>query len=407
MKMRDAEFALLTPAAEGWHLRCGAGAPVQNLPALADASAALPPGWPVHLALPCHALVIEGLKLPATARDELAGMVRLQLEKNLPYPPDEVSSDFVIVESSASESTVVAVTAPHAALESLCAPLKASAHLPEKITPFVLHVAASCPANETILAVYPEQGHLVLAIVADGNLSWAHVIASTDAGRLAAELPQLLLAATMEGAATTFSRLLLAPECWALTPVLNEAFTLPIDPLPKAAPALATPMNLLPAPWRADAQRQRKMRRVRRQLKIGAAVYTLAAVLVLGYVGYLRHAAGQLEKQLVAARPKLERIQAQRARSEALASGIDPHRFTVELLYLLQRALPDDTVRITEFGQELGQWHITGEAPSAGLAIDYVARIKADKELAAYEITAGPPQLLPNEHAQFGIFGKR
>lgn len=407
MKLRDAEFALLTPAAEGWHLRCGLDAPLQNLPTLADAPAALPPGLPVHLALPCHALVIEGLKLPATQRDELAGMVRLQLEKNLPYPPDEVSSDFVIVESSASESTVVAVTAPHAALESLCEPLRAITHLPEKITPFVLHVAASCPVNETILAVYPEQGHLVLAIVADGNLSWAHVIASTDAARLATELPQLLLAATMEGATTTFSRILLAPASWELTPVLNDAFPLPIDPLPAAAPALATPMNLLPAPWRADAHRQRKNRRRLRHLKIGAAVYALAAVVVIACVGFLRHQAGQLEKQLVAARPKLERIQAQRARSEALAPAMDPRRSTVELLFLLQRALPDTTVRITEFSQELGQWRITGEAPSAGLAIDYVTRIKADKDLEAYEITAGPPQLLPNEHAQFGIFGKR
>jgi hypothetical protein len=64
-------------------------------------------------------------------------------------------------------------------------------------------------------------------------------------------------------------------------------------------------------------------------------------------------------------------------------------------------------VRITEFDQQPGQWRVTGEAPNAGLAIDYVTRLKADPELAAYQINASPPQLLPNEHAQFSIFGTR
>lgn len=406
MKKAGADIALLTPAADGWRLRHG-GMLAQPFPTLGDLAAALPADLAVHLALPCEALVIEGLKLPATERDELAGMVRLQLEKNLPYSLDEVSSDFVVVESSDKESTIISVAAPHDPLEAICAPLRARDRLPERITPFVLHVAAACPAQETVLAVYPEQGQIVLAICVNGRLCWAHVVAGTAASRLTAELPQLLLAAGLEGAPTTISRVLLAPECRALDPVFSAALAVPIEPLPPAVSTLAEPIDLVPASWRSESRRQRSALKLRHYLQAAGAIYLVLAVAGGVYLALLDRRAGELEAQFVAARPQLELIQARQSRATALAAAIEPGRSTVELLFQLQRALPDPAVRITEFDQQPTQWRVTGEAPTAGLAIDYVARLKADRDLSAYQITAAPPQLLPNEHAQFGIFGKR
>lgn len=398
---------MLTPAAEGWRLHHGA-VPPQTATTLAEIVPLLPAGCPVHLALPCEALVIEGLKLPATERAELAGMVRLQLEKNLPYPLDEVSSDFLVVETSGLESTIIALAAPHAQLETLCLPLRAAGRLPEKVTPYVLHIAASCPPEETVLAVYPEQSQLVLAICADQKLCWAHVVATTAAARLSADLPQILLAATMEGAPTNFSRVVLAAEYRALDPVFSAAFAVPVDALPPTAPALVQPINLVPPSWQHEAQRQRKAGQLRRHLQTLAVIYVLIAVAVGTYLALLNRQAGRLRTQFAAARPQLEAIQARQTRANALAPAFAPERSTVELLYLLQQALPDREVRITEFDQQLGQqWRLTGEAPSALLAIDYVSRLKATGELSAYQITAGPPQLLPNDHAQFSIFGKR
>lgn len=406
MKKAGADFALLTPAADGWLLRRGE-APAQAMATLDEAAAAVPAGCPVHLALPCEALVIEGLKLPATQRDELSGMVRLQLEKNLPYALDEVSSDFVIVESHEKESTIISVAAPHAPLDALCQPLRAAGRLPEKITPFVLHVAAACPAGETVLAAYAEQGQLVLAICASSKLCWAHVLSTTAAARLSEELPNVLLAATMEGAPTAFARVLLAEDCRALEPVFRDVFQVPVEPLPAVALPLAEPINLVPATWRSAALRQRKAERVRHILQFVAALYVLVAVAVAVYLTLLHRQDAQLQSQFVAARPQLEILQARQAHANALAPAVEPSRSTVELLFLLQRALPDKDVRITEFDQQIDQWRVTGEAPTAGLAIDYVTRLKADQDLSAYQITSGPPQLLPNEHAQFGIFGKR
>ena len=49
---------------------------------------------------------------------------------------------------------------------------------------------------------------------------------------------------------------------------------------------------------------------------------------------------------------------------------------------------------------------MVGEAPTASVAIDYMAKLKAEPGLDAFTIDAKPPQLLPNDHAQFNINGK-
>jgi hypothetical protein len=211
----------------------------------------------------------------------------------------------------------------------------------------------------------------------------------------------------MEGAPTDFSRILLAAECREFEPVFQADFSVPIESLPDVAPALADPINLVPASWRSDAQQQRKARKLHRNLQMVAAIYVLAAVGIGIYLAQLHRQAARLQAQLRSAQPQLELLQSRQARSNALAPAIEPARFTVELLFLLHRALPDRAIRITEFDQHLDEWSVTGEAPTAGLAIDYAARVKADPDLSTYQIVAGPPQLLPNEHARFSIFGKR
>jgi hypothetical protein len=397
---------MLAPGATGWVVRCGSG-PRQVAATLAEAAAIIPVGGPVQLALPAQTLVIERLTLPATQHKELAGMIRLQSEKSLPFPIEEVSSDFVMVARRSQESAVLSITAPHAALETLCLPLRERGVMPERVTPFVLHVAATCPADEIVLVVYGELGQLVVAVVEMGRLSWVQVLPTVDAERLVDELPQLLLPAIMEGVATTFSRVLLANDCAVLAPALREFFEVPVEHLPPAETRLTLAMNLAPASWQALKDRRRHAQRLRRGLLVAAALYLLLVIGAGLYLLWLRHQAASLYAQFAALRPQLELLQARQSRAAALGAAIDPHRFTVELLHLLLRNLPAESVRITEFDQTLDQWRIVGEAPSASLAIDYVSRIKQDTELDAYEITAAPPRLLPNEHAQFSIFGKR
>ena len=119
MKKSGASAALLTPDAHGWRVRLPGGQ-FQSGKTLGEVVAALPPSQAIHLALPCNATLIERMKFPSTDRDELAGMLQLQLEKTLPYPVEEVSSGFEVISQQENESTLVSVAANNAQLDRLC-----------------------------------------------------------------------------------------------------------------------------------------------------------------------------------------------------------------------------------------------------------------------------------------------
>jgi type II secretory pathway component PulL len=188
--------------------------------------------------------------------------------------------------------------------------------------------------------------------------------------------------------------------------MLREHFAAPVTTLPLVPPAAEVGMDLLPPSWRTQADQRRRWQRRRQQIVAAAAVYCLIVAGAWVHLAFLRRQSQQLETELRVLRPVLEQIQTKQARSTALAAALDPRRYGVELLYLIERQIPDGNVRLIEFDQTPTQWRLVGEAPSATLAVQYAARLKDDPELAACEINAGPPQLLAGERAQFSIFGK-
>jgi len=404
MKKSGAAPALLSPDATGWRLLCAGLAP-QKFATLTEAAAALPSGS-LHLALPCQAVLLERMTLPATDRAELAGMVQLQLEKSLPFAIEEVSSDFVTLETRGTDTTLVSAAAQHAQLNALCAPLRARGRPPEKITPFAMHIAATCPADETVLAVYPEQGQLVVAICENSRLAWTQVIPALDADTLRDALPQMLLSAEMEGVPVSFARVRLAAECAALADPLREVLEIPVESVSFDGPLPEPALNLVPASWQADVARGARATQWRNRLIGVAVLYLLAIAAVFAYLAWLKAEAGKVARQYRAALPVLQFIQTRQLRWKTLAPAIEPERYAVELLFQTSKNLPNEEIRITEFDLQAAQWRIVGEAPSASLAIDYVAKLKAEKGLTTFSIEAKPPQLLPNEHAQFTIYGK-
>ena len=405
MKKSGAATVLLTPDAAGWRL-LRAGVAPQKFTTLDEAAAALPGGARLHLALPCQAVLLERMTLPATDRAELAGMVQLQLEKSLPFALEDVSADFLIVETAGPETTLVSAVAQHAQLDALCAPLRAHGQLPEKITPFAMHIAAAGPADETVLAIYPEQGQLVVAICEKGRLAWTHVLPALDAAALGAALPQIVLSAEMEGVPAVFTRVRLAVECAELGGILREFFHVPVESASFDGALPEPAINLVPASWQAEVGRAARAAHWRHRF-IGAAVlYLLALCAAFAYLAWLKARAGKIDAQFRDAQPVLQLLQSRQARWKTLAPAIDPQRYAVELLFQASKNLPADTIRITEFHLDATQWRIVGEAPSANLAIDYVSKLKSAEGLAAFAIDAKPPQLLPNEHAQFTIYGK-
>lgn len=403
--------ALISPDSEGWRvLQAGVA---KKFPTLGEAVAALPLKMAVRLAIPCQAALLERLTLPATDREELAGMLQLQLEKTLPYPVEEVSSDFEVIHTAENESTLLSVAAHSGQLDEICQPLRDLSRLPQKITLFAMHVAAACPADETVLAIYAEQGQFVLAICEQGKLSWAQTVTGFDDDTLLGELPQMMLAAEMEGVPTKFSGIRLDQELARLERPLRDLFNLPVELL--ALDRLPEPAgNLVPSAWQADTRRLERAERLKQRLLIAAVIYLLCVAGAFVYLAWLKREAQKIAVQYAAARPQLELIMRSERRWNELRRAIDPRFFTIEILFQAHRNLPvaeaqpdaAAPVRITEFIQTGGKWTVVGEAISANFAIEYAEKLKAEKDLEAWKIVSGPPTILKGEQAKFSIEGQ-
>ena len=94
----------LVPGAEGWNL---ISRPAENgkwrvraFPTLDEAAQTLSTDDSVVLALPVSAVLAQRMRLPSVEGSELREMVRIQLEKALPFSAEEVTSDFEVIEQA-------------------------------------------------------------------------------------------------------------------------------------------------------------------------------------------------------------------------------------------------------------------------------------------------------------------
>jgi hypothetical protein len=372
---------------------------------LADAIAQLPPKAIIHLAVPTHMALLERLTLPSTDRDELRGMVQLQLEKTLPYPVEEVAHDFEVLDKTDSEATLVSIAVHEPAMVELCKPLHDARRIPQQITVFGQHVAAVCPPEEVVLAMWEEQEQVVVAVCEKGKLVWAQLISTKDPETVSLDLPRVLLTAEMEGVTTGFTRVLLGDTLAELKPVISEAVAVPVEPL--ALDGKTPDTNLLPESWLSEARGFERNERIKGQLMTVAVVYLLLLAGAFVYLAWTKRRVQMMDAELAALQPQLADIQAQQAKWEALAPAIDPRRYPVELLFQAQNARPSPDLRITVFDTGLAQFMVEGEAPSAAVAIAYSEKLKSEPELSSFRIEMpNPPAILPNEHAQFRIFGR-
>ena len=398
------EIAQLTPSAHGWRLRHGGT--IRDVGSLLEAVAGVPPHARLHLALPCQTALLERLTLPSKDREELAGMAQLQLEKTLPYPVEEVTSDLEVISEENEQSTVLSISVHTPALTQLCQPLRDKQRLPQRITLFAQQVAAMASGAERVCAIWSEQEHLVVAIAENGRLSWAQPIAGADPEELSSELPALLLTAEMNGVGSRFDRVLLASDCSHLQETLGAFFQTPIELFTVEGLPESESGNLLPADWADETSRYARAEKTKQRLLLAAVVYLVLLAVALLFLAWNKSRVQRIDLQIAKTQPLIQASQARQARWLALAPAIDPSRYTVEILYLVYRNRPAEEVVITLFDCTPTVFMVEGEAPTAAQAIDFAEHLRADKDLSDFRIEAGPPQILPNEHAQFRIYGK-
>ena len=398
----------ITPAADGW--RVGAlidGEPARLFPTLDEAAAALPENSILRFSLPVSNVLLERMHLPSTDREELSGMVLLQLEKSLPYGVEEQTSGFDLIQQGETESDILAVAIGNAQLDELCQPLRAHRKLPDQVSVFAIQLAATFPGEEVLALIFREPGATILAIAQNGKLVAAHPCATADRDEFLAELPRLLLAAELEGAPVNFSKLAVERDLADWMPAIKEQFPgVPALLVPVDGTLELGPVNLLPSGWTQERQKQSQQARLREWLTVAGAVYLFFLLAAAGYIIWLQHRVGAIDAQVVAQTPAVDSIGSEKARWTALQPAIDPTRYTVELLQQIYKSIPSDDLRVTVFDQSPVQFMVEGEAPTAGMAIQYMDALKANTDLNAFHLDAGPPEILPNEHAHFRIFAK-
>ena len=82
---------------------------VRKLQTLEEAVPLLSASDEFVLGLPVSAVIAQRFRLPSVDPAEFPEMIRLQIEKLLPFPADEVTSDFELIAQNETESVVSAV----------------------------------------------------------------------------------------------------------------------------------------------------------------------------------------------------------------------------------------------------------------------------------------------------------
>lgn len=387
----------------------------------------------LEVAIPADLIVVEVIGLPSTEREELDGMVPLQLEKTLPYAIEEVLYGYRVVKANqpamsdtpeapdasraadaspgvagaGSTLSVVAVHQP--AIEALLAPLLEKGALPTSLSLWADHLAAK--ANGLAYAIWSEGEEIVFALFEAGAIVFIETLESVEA--LFDSLPRLRIGAELAGASAPPAACYVDPAVIDLLkhrPLLSERLSVPGEAIATftftSTSKERSPLDFTPPAWRRQlAQRARKKSFLRRVL-MGGMVYAGLLVLAFGGITVRKQQSRRLDAQLAAIRPQLDTLLAHQSRWKALGPAVDTRQFTLELMREIFESLPSPEVRVTLLEQGLGQFRVEVEAPTAAEAIDFGERLKAREALRDYQFEAGQPTLSGSDKAQYRLFGK-
>jgi len=203
-----------------------------------------------------------------------------------------------------------------------------------------------------------------------------------------------------------FNKVHLDPESFQARLDLAELFGASTEIISLGMPKEEPSLNLISAPWMEALAAADRSVRLKSRLILAGALYLFIILCAVGNLLWMNSKVKGLEVKLRAINPEVASIKTRSSRWNALAPAIDPSRYTVELLYQIQKSMPSDSIRITQFDQQLNQFEIEGEAPKGDVWTQYCDQLKANPDLKDFSFETPQPAILPNDHAQFKIFGK-
>ena len=401
----------IIPTAHGWNFLRSAEQNgswnVRKLQTLEEAVPLLSATDDFVLGLPVTAVLAQRFRLPTVDPAEFPEMIRIQIEKVLPFSAEEVTTDFELIEQNESESVVSAIAIRNAQLAEMASPLLERGCIPRQVTVYAAQRASTHAPKGNAVLIYPEGGTLVYAVTENGKLSLARVFDNGNGEQLQLELPQLRLSAELQGINASFPNVLLDETCYQLRETVEGILAGPTEIVGIELPPAPVKLNLLPESWRrrrSQAVRQAEWRR--RLLWIGGA-YAALLILLFAYLGLTRFQIGRLDRRIAHDAPETEFVRATEANWKALAPAIDSRYYPVEILLHLFESLPSADVRITAYNQSARQISVDGEANTAALAYQFIEKIKKNPDLRIFQFDMAAPRILPNDHAQFRLEGKQ
>jgi len=400
----------IIPTAHGWNFLRSAEQNgswnVRKLQTLEEAVPLLTATDEFVLGLPVSAVLAQRFRLPSIDPAEFPDMLRIQIEKLLPFAADEVTTDFELIEQEENESVVSAVAIRNEQLAEMAAPLLERGYIPRQITVYAAQRASTHAPSGNAVLIYPEGETLVYAVTENGKLSLARVFEGGNGDQLQVELPQLRLSAELQGIDASSPNVLLDETCHEMRYTVEGILSGPTEIVGIELPPAPVKLNLLPESWRRrrlQLVRQAEWRR--RLLWIGGG-YGALLLLLFAYLGLLRFQIAGLDRHIAHDTPGTEFVRATEAKWKALAPAIDAHYYPVEILLHLFESLPSADVRITAYNQSARQISVDGEANTAALAYQFIEKVKKNPDLRSFQFDMAAPRILPNNHAQFRLEGR-
>jgi hypothetical protein len=358
------------------------------------------------LGLPVSAVLAQRFRLPSVDPTEFPEMLRIQIEKLLPFSADEVTTDFELIEQNENESVVSAVAIRNEQLAEMASPLLERGYIPRQITVYAAQRASTHAPNGSAVLIYPEGETLVYAVTENGKLSLARVFEGGNDGQLQIELPQLRLSAELQGIDASSPNVLLDETCYEMRDTVQGILSSPTEIVGIELPPAPVKLNLLPESWRRRRLQLVRQAEWRRRLLWTGGAYGALLLLLLAYLGLLRFEIARFDGRIAHDAPETEFVRATEAKWKALAPAIDAHYYPVEILLHLFESLPSSDVHITAYNQSARQISVDGEANTAALAYQFVEKVKKNPDLRTFQFDMAAPRILGNDHAQFRLEGK-
>ena len=358
------------------------------------------------LSLPLSAVLAQRFRLPTVDPAEFPEMVRIQIEKALPFSAEEVTTDFEVIEQNENESVISAVAVRNERLTEIAGPLLDKGIIPQQVTVYAAQRATTHAPEGRALFIYPEGETLVSAITENGKVSLTRTFEGIAPEQLQMELPQMALSAELQGINPSFPNVLLDESCYELRDAVQGIMAVPTELVGIETPPASVKLNLLPESWRQRRVRLAQRGEWQKRLTLAGGIYGAIFLLFLLFLGYTRFAIARLDRLIARDAPQTQFIRETESNWKALAPAIDSRFYPVEILLHLYESLPSQDVRITAYNQSARQLSVDGEANTAALAFQFAEKVKKNAGLQNFRFDMAAPRLLPNNHAQFRLEGK-